>query len=107
MTAARRLPPDFRSQQDAFRLISESVNGVIEGRLASIGTVTLTANAATTDVADLRAGIDTVPILVPTTANAAAAIGTTYVSARGKQTFTLTHANNAQTDRTFLYFLVG
>jgi hypothetical protein len=29
------------------------------------------------------------------------------VSARAKGTFTITHANNAQTDRTYLYAIVG
>jgi hypothetical protein len=44
---------------------------------------------------------------MPTTANAAAEIGngTIYVSSRGKQTATITHANNSQTDRTFAYAL--
>lgn len=107
MSAARKLPPQFSGTTDALRLIAEAVNQTIDGRLAPTGTVTLTASAASTVVADRYAGTDSVPIFVPTTANAAAALATTYVSARGKQTFTLTHANNAQTDRTFIYFVVG
>ena len=46
---------------------------------------------------------------MPTTANASAEVGagTIYVSARAKQTFTLTHANNGQTDRTYKYAIIG
>jgi hypothetical protein len=48
-------------------------------------------------------------VFTPTTANAAAEQGggTMYLSARAKQGFTLTHANNSQTDRTFLYIVIG
>ena len=47
--------------------------------------------------------------LFPKTAHAAAelAAGGCYVSAVAAGTFTLTHANNAQTDRTFAYVCLG
>jgi hypothetical protein len=47
--------------------------------------------------------------LMPTTANAAAEIGagTAYISARTKRSFTITHANNSQSDRTFGYVVIG
>jgi hypothetical protein len=46
---------------------------------------------------------------MPTTANAAAELGngTLHVSARAKGSFTLTHANNAQPDRSFDYAMIG
>jgi hypothetical protein len=46
---------------------------------------------------------------MPTTANAAAEIGngTLYVSSRDKQQFTITHASNTQSDRTFGYVVQG
>jgi hypothetical protein len=76
-------------------------------RVVSVGSVTLTAGATTTVVSNLAASAQTYPFFVPLTANAAAAIGTTYVSSRGFRTFTITHANNAQVDRTFGYQLVA
>ena len=91
----------------AIRRLLEGVNALASGRSNAIGSVTLTASATTTDVTDRRSGIDSVIALMPTTSNAAAAIGTTYVSSRGIGTFTLTHANNAQTDRTFSYSIQG
>lgn len=89
------------------RDVFEVVNSLRDGKVNSTGSVTLTASSATTTVADLRAGQDSVILFMPTTANAAAAVGGLYVSARGKQSFTLTHANNAQTDRTFAYVVLG
>jgi hypothetical protein len=91
------------------RLLANAVNAVIDGKINAVGSVTLTASAASTVVSDLRAGATSVVLFMPTTANAAAeaAAGGFYVSAQGKQTFTITHANNAQTDRTFRYVVLG
>lgn len=89
------------------REVASIVRGVMDGKINATGTVTLAASAATTVVTDFRAGGDSVILLSPRTSNAAAAISTTYISTRAKQSFTLTHANNAQTDRTFNYAVIG
>ena len=85
------------------------LQGLMRGKLNSLGDVTLTASSATTVVADPLAGPDSVILWMPTTANAAAEIGAggMYVSSRGDGTFTITHANNAQNDRTFRYVVFG
>jgi len=91
------------------RQTAQAVNLLIDGKFNSTGTVTLTASADSTAVTDYRAGPDSVIVFTPTTANAAAEQGggTMYLSARAKQGFTITHANNSQTDRTFLYIVIG
>jgi len=89
------------------RQIAEVVNRTIDGKLNSTGSVTLTASATSTVVAEARSGSDSVILFMPTTANAAAELATMFVSSRGKQTFTITHANNGQTDRTFKYVVIG
>lgn len=91
------------------RQTAQAVNLLIDGKFNAIGSVTLTASAASTAVTDYRAGPDSVIVFTPTTANAAAeqGNGTLFLSARAKQGFTLTHANNSQTDRTFLYIVIG
>lgn len=101
----RRLP----YVADDGREIALVVNNILDGKLNSTGSVTLTASAASTAVTDERAGYDSVILFMPTTANAASeqAAGGMYVSSRGKQTFTITHANNAQSDRTFEYIIIG
>ena len=91
------------------RQTAQAVNLLIDGKFNSTGSVTLAASATTTAVSDYRAGPDSVILLTPMTANAAAAYaaGTMFVSARAKESFTLTHASNSQTDKTFTYIVIG
>lgn len=79
-----------------------------QGRLNNTGIVTLAANASSTTVQDERVGVDSFIGLMPRTANAATekASGVLYVLT-DKQTFTIAHSNNAQTDRTFVYSILG
>ena len=104
MTGFRTLPVNG---SDDPREVARVIRNLVDGKVNSTGTVTLTASTTTTTVSDQRAGGDSVILLMPRTANAATAASTTYVSARAKQSFTLTHANNAQTDRTCGYAILG
>lgn len=85
----------------------EQIEALLNGYARNSGTLTLTANAASTTVSDARFQSSQIPVLVAMTANAAVALATTYVSARGAGQFTLAHANNAQVDKTFGYVFVG
>lgn len=81
------------------------------GRSNAVGTVTLATGAASTVVTTFT-GIcapGSVPILIPTTANAATEFGagSLYISSVGINTFTIAHVNSATTLRTFLYVIVG
>ena len=91
------------------RAVASSVNLLIEGKLNSTGTFTLTASATSTTVTDLRAGSNSVILYTPISANASAEVGngTIFISARNKQNFVITHANNSQTDRNFIYVVLG
>ena len=101
-------PIDWPGKEEEWiRLIADVVNGIMDGKINATGTVTLTASTTTTTITDRRIGPDSCIELMPTTANASAAIATTYISSRGKETATLTHANNSQTDRTFGYAVLG
>lgn len=104
---ALNAPTSWHNGPEHRRRLADAVNGAIDGRTNNAGLLTITASQTTTAITDSRVGIDSVILLSPLTANAAAAIGTTYVSARGDSTFTLTHANNAQTDRDFAYAVVA
>lgn len=104
------LPPQFIEDDPEWK---RKVGAVLlqhnQGALNNTATVTLTANAGSTVVTDKRAGGFSFIGFMPTTANAAAELGngTLYVSSQAKQTFTITHANNAQADRTFTYCILG
>jgi hypothetical protein len=77
------------------------------GRSNATGSVTLTASATSTVVTADNCAPGSAVFLFPKTANAAAALSTTYVGTVAKQSFTITHANNAQTDRSFFYVCLG
>ncbi len=83
-----------------------AIRQLIEGRGNYVGTVTLTPSATTTTISKSTINENAVVILLPKTANAAAALATTYAAVT-KGTVTITHANNAQTDRSFFYAVVG
>jgi hypothetical protein len=89
--------------------VRDVTNNMLQGKLNVTLDVTLTASSATTTVQDPRIGGSSAILLCPTTANAAAELGagTIYVSSIGKQTATITHANNVQTDRTFRLVIIG
>ena len=89
------------------REVAEVVNNAVNGKTNNTGTVTLAASSTTTTLNDKRLGGGSVIVFMPTTSNASAGITSLYVSAQGKQTATLTHANNGQTDRTYKYIIIG
>jgi hypothetical protein len=84
---------------------------VRRGKMDAITELTLTANAATSTLAWKGLSPQSVVVFDPKTANAAAelAAGTMYVltANRGNDTWTVTHANNAQADRTFQVAIIG
>lgn len=93
--------------QELLKRLTDAVNLLGDGRSNAVGSLTLTASVTTTEITDRRVGIDSKIMLSSTTANAAAALATTYVTEKSAGAFTLTHANNAQTDRTFDYTVTG
>jgi len=95
-------------ETDPFRL-AQAINELFEGRSNAGGTVTLTPSTTTTTVSSETSGDESAILLCPLTANAAAALGTTYVLASNIKngSFIITHANNAQTDRSFRYVALG
>lgn len=108
-----KLPSRWYNKDEFFRKVIDAVNNLIDGKVESNSEITLTANQASTVVTDYRVGKDSVILFMPLTANAATELygATMYVASanidpRSNQ-FTITHANNAQPDRTFRYVILG
>lgn len=99
-TSFRKLPPIGASLRDT----AEIVNNCVDGKMNVTGEVTLTNSVTSTVVFDIRVGAESLIVFQPITADAATelAAGGMYVSSQGKQTFTVTHANDT-TLRTFRY----
>jgi len=93
------------------RQVALVLNRALTGGQNNNGIVTLTANAASTTLTDARIGVSATVTFEATTANAAAerGNGTMYCSEAGRLngSLVITHANNAQTDRTFRYAIHG
>ena len=95
-------------ERDITRIVT-AIRDLFMGRSNAMGEFTLTANAATTVVTAVNCGDQSVINLTPRTANAAAALTTTYITAANTRPgqFTVNHANNAQADKTFAYSIQG
>lgn len=111
---AIRAPAQTASQTTLFawvKDIADIITAMQRGRHNNVGTVTLTANSATTTLTDARIAADSAVIIVPTTANASAEIGngTIFISEsnRVNGSIVITHANNAQADRTYRFAIMG
>jgi hypothetical protein len=80
-----------------------------EGRSNAVGTFTLSASAGSTTITAKTCGIGSTVLCFPATTNAAAEWknGTMYIGTVSAGSFVVTHANNAQTDRTFMYVAIG
>lgn len=89
--------------------VVQAVRQLIQGRDDACGSVTLTANVATTTVSAPNCAAGAAIFTEPKTLNAAAekGNGTMFISGVANQSFTITHANNAQTDRTFFWTARG
>jgi len=101
--------PQLAPSETQLYIIVNAVRQLMQGRSNAAGSVTLAASAAATTVAAPNCAPGAQVFLCPRTAHAAAelAAGTCWVSAVAAGSFTVTHANNLQTDRTFSYVCLG
>lgn len=95
-------------ERDIQRIV-DAVIQLVLGRQNSVGDVTLRAGQTTTVVTFPNCSKDCRVFLEPQTANAAAALATTYVQRADilQSSFTITHANAGTTDRTFSFLAIG
>lgn len=103
----------LKNQWDYVVRLGHVLRLVQRGKLNALGAqdFTLTANAAASTLTDERLTVNSVVFFDPLTANAAAeeAAGTRYTltADRLNGSWTVTHANNAQTDRTYRVLIIG
>lgn len=109
-----RPPGHFASLSDVqsyTRSLWDAFYRARQGKMDCITEITLTAGAATTVFADKRLSPQSVVHFDPKTANAATELygATMYAltANRGTESWTISHANNGQTDRTFAVSIIG
>lgn len=102
---AKQLQPRDLDPQRMNDAIREQING----RHNAGDSVTLRAGFTTTVFDHPNCSRDSCPQLTPQTANAAAALATTYIAKADvlQGSLTITHANNGQVDRTFFISVAG
>lgn len=90
-------------------MVIDAVMGMGRGEQNNVGRFTLAAGAAQTIVSFVNCAPGKTVTFSPMTANAAAALPTTYIPEATilSGSFTVRHASNAQTDRTFMYEVTG
>ena len=101
----RPLPLEGGAPRD----VALAVNNILKGKINSVGAVTLAAGAGTTTVNNPLVTKNSVIIFRPQTANAAA-IAAPYVlqsDITEGDSFVVTHANDANTDKTFAVAILG
>ena len=92
------------------RQINRAIDGLMHGRSNNVGEVTLSASTAASVVSDVRVNINSAIQFVPTTSNAAldaSSAGGVWASTVANGSFTITHPNNANSDKTFKYVITG
>lgn len=99
-----RARQSYATTEEAIRQLSTIINTMQDGQN---GELTLDAGTTQTTIEDSRAGFESNISLTPMTANAAAAVSTTYLTQTGKGFFVLAHGNAATTDRQFRYSIQG
>ena len=107
MTGYPLAPLLLSDEKEHRRQLATLLNNTIKGKLNAVTSVTLAASSTTTTITDARIGPNTFIGLEPTTANAASARASLYVSARTKGSATLAHASSANVDQTFMVLLIG
>lgn len=102
---------DFLQLNTWLRKFFDAFQTVREGKMDCITDLTLTAGAASTTLTHPLLAPESFVQLDPKTANAAAELygATMYVLAanRGAGSWVITHANNANADRTFKVLIIG
>lgn len=95
-------------ERDPQRIV-DAIIQLVQGRQNSVGDVTLRAGQTTTTVSFPNCSKDCRVFLFPQTANAAAAVATTYIQRADilQRSFTITHANAGSTDRAFSFLAIG
>lgn len=92
------------------RRIADVVNLILKGKLNAVLQVTLRPGQSTTTISDARITASSALHLQPLTSHAAAALATSpYVlpTSQNVGSVTFTHANDANTDKTFNMTIVG
>jgi len=101
------VPITMADNSKHLRQVAISLNNTIDGKLNSTGSLTLTANATSTTLADSRISENSIILFMPITANGNSAKPNLFVSASSSGSATLTHSSSSNADQNFKYVIIG
>ena len=87
------------------RAVAEVTNNAMNGKTNNTGSITLSSSSTSTTLNDERLGFDSVILLSPLSANAAAQ--SPYISTHAKGSAVITHTSVGHADLNFDYIIVG
>lgn len=93
-------------ETNTFRIV-QAVRELFFGRSLAVGQFSLRANETTTTVSAPNIGEQSQIFLSPKTANAATALTNARVTTVTNGSFTITHSNTADADKTYGYVALG
>lgn len=101
---AKMLADEKEHRRQIAQVVNDQLN---RGKFNCTISVTLNASATTTTLTDERIGYGSYVDFMPTTANAATAKASIYVTNRIKGSLTINHASNAAVDQIFTVVILG
>lgn len=101
-------PPQFMPNEvEHRRQLAQAITTTQQGKLNAVTNVTLTASATSTTLTDTRIGASTFIELMPTTATAATAKASVYITSRQSGSAIINHASATAVDQTFSVLMIG
>jgi hypothetical protein len=101
------LVPLIQDKEELARRIREVLNAAVQGKLNCTADVRLGHNVVSTTVSDVRCGVASVILPMPTNPNGAAAFNVWNISTRNNGSFVFTHVSTSTSDATATYAIFG
>lgn len=95
------------SDPEQIRRIRDAVNLILQGKMNCTGDVRLRRDAVSTTVSDVRAGVASVVIPMPTSSEGSLAFTTWSINTRNNGSFVFTHVSTSTSDATATYAIFG
>lgn len=104
---AYQLVPLIQDEKELARRLREVLNLAMQGKLNCTANVRLNHNAVSTTVSDVRCGIASVILPMPTNENGSSALSRWSVTSRNNGSFVFTHVSTSTSDATATYAIFG
>jgi hypothetical protein len=99
--------PIIKEGPELDRRLIAAVNLILQGKMNCTADATLNKDAVSTTVSDVRCGVASVILPMPTSVDGAVALTTWRVSSRNDGSFVMSHESTSTSDATLTYAIFG